>query len=260
MLTAERPQALAERVHRTRFFLGTSLVLGIVVLWGFGPTYFLHPWIATRDLSLPIHIHAVVFIGWIILFIVQALLVSARRTRVHRQVGALGFSLAVAVVLIGVAIPIVATEARLQAWRSLPDTVAMFSFIASSNASSPILFGMFAAGGFAWRQRPEIHKRLMLLATIAIINAAAARTLDDVGWPIVLGPFGFMAPTGPFMQLSTLASAGFLNLWVSPFIGALVLHDVRTMRRVHPVTVIGGLLILLFEPLLCLIAAGAASA
>jgi hypothetical protein len=143
---AERPQALAEHVHRTRFFLWTSLVLGIVVLWGFGLTYFLHPWITTRDLSLPIHIHAVVFIGWIVLFIVQAVLVSSHRTRVHRRVGAVGFWLATAVVLIGVAIPIVATQARVQAWQSLPDTAARFSFIASSNASSPILFGVFTAG------------------------------------------------------------------------------------------------------------------
>jgi hypothetical protein len=259
MLTAERPQARTERVHRTRFFLWTSIVLGIVVLWGFGPTYFLRPWITTRDLSLPIHVHAVVFIGWIVLFIVQAALVSSDRTRVHRRVGTVGLLLAAGVVLIGVVIPIVATQARVQAWRSLPDTAATFSFIASSNASSPILFGVFAAGGFAWRRRPEIHKRLMLLASIAIINAAVARTLDDFGWPIVLGPFGFIAPTGPFMRMSALTSAGFLNMWVFPFIGALVLYDIRTTRRVHPVTAIGGILIILFEPLLRLIAAGAAA-
>jgi hypothetical protein len=251
--TAERNDVRVQ-LRRSRFFLWASIALGIAVLWGFGPTYFLRSFITTRDITPFIHVHALLFISWVMLMIVQAVLVAAHRTRIHRQIGKLGTLLAAAVVLIGVLVPILATPARVQAWEALPDPVARFAFVAG-NASGPILFGLFVTAGFLWRRRAETHKRLMLLASIAIINAAVARILDDFGWPIVLGPFGFMAPTGPFMRMSSVSSAGFGNVFVLPFVAALALHDSRRLGRPHLTTIVGGVVLLLFEPVLLFVAA-----
>jgi hypothetical protein len=79
------------------------------------------------------------------------------------------------------------------------------------------------SGGAAiwYRTRPEVHKRLMVVATVALLFAALAR------WSFVG---------------SGLARAG---IWLSPiFIGTL--HDWITRRRIHPVYTIGSIALFLF--------------
>jgi hypothetical protein len=249
MITPDR-HVSAVATPRTRFFLRMSIALGVAVLWGFGPTYFLRPWIATRDLSFPVHVHAMVFIAWIALLILQTALVASRRTDLHRRVGSAGIVLAAAVVIAGVTIAILApaNPRSLQAWRSIDGLTALLRFLIRSNAISPIVFGLFATAGIMYRRRPEIHKRLMLFASLAISNAAVARVMDDVGWPIVPGPFGFAAPTA--LARTPLLIAVCLSL----FVAAVALHDVRTLRRVHPVTIIGGLAVTPVGGLLLLVA------
>jgi hypothetical protein len=88
------------------------------------------------------------------------------------------------------------------------------------------LFAAFVWLAIAQRHTPQNHKRWMLLATLAIIPAAIAR------WP-GLAPFGPIA----FFGLTDL------------FIIALVIWDVRTRGRLHPVTLWGGLVIIVSQPL-----------
>ena len=119
-----------------------------------------------------------------------------------------------------------------------------------------ILFGLLVAAAFRWRRRPEIHKRLMAIASIAIMSAPMARILDEFGWPITVGPFGFAAPDFGLMGIvmpPRLTMAGFLNLIVAPFYFALVAYDVTRTRRVHRVTVLGGLVLFLFHPAVVLV-------
>lgn len=89
----ERPDIAAER----RFFAGMAFAVLAVVVIGFANTYYLWPLTrATHTASgqlLPsptpflVHVHAVVFSGWIALFVVQASLAATGRTALHRRLG-----------------------------------------------------------------------------------------------------------------------------------------------------------------------------
>jgi hypothetical protein len=89
-----------------------------------------------------------------------------------------------------------------------------------------LVFPILVGAGFYFRRRPDVHKRLMLLATISILSAAVARL------PYVLsgGPLAFF---------------GLTDLFVLP----VVIYDLISRGRVHRATVWGGLLIIVSQPL-----------
>jgi uncharacterized membrane protein YoaK (UPF0700 family) len=90
-----------------------------------------------------------------------------------------------------------------------------------------LVFSSLVAAGFYFRRRADVHKRLMVLATISILAAAIARL-----------PFGFLKAGPPaFFGLTDL------------FIVACVLYDLVSRRRIHRATVCGGLIIILSQPL-----------
>ena len=90
-----------------------------------------------------------------------------------------------------------------------------------------LVFSSLVSAGFYFRRRADVHKRLMVLATISILSAAIARL-----------PFGILKAGPPaFFGLTDL------------FIVACVLYDLIARRRLHRATVWGGLLIILSQPL-----------
>ena len=92
-----------------------------------------------------------------------------------------------------------------------------------------------AGTGLALRRRLETHKRLMTLATIALMSAPLAR----IPWVFRAGPPGFF---------------GLTDL----FIVAMLVYDLATRRRVHPATVWGGLVLVASQPLRLMISGTAA--
>ena len=98
-----RPLPAAER----RFYSGYALALLATVLVGFAQTYYLRPLLpaparALRPLSPLLHVHGLLFTGWMLLLVAQTRLVAARRVDLHRRVGVAGGLLAVAMVVFGV--------------------------------------------------------------------------------------------------------------------------------------------------------------
>ena len=242
--------------RRHRFFLWMAVALVIGVLWGFGPTYFLRPFIHTRDISWIVHVHVLIYVGWIALFVVQATLVAKHRTDIHRRLGAVGVVWAVAVVTAGIVVVLAALPPPARAaWNAVHGPIASFLWLARTVAADPMTFGLLFAAAIALRRHSQAHKRLMLLACVAIMFAALARAFDDLGWPIVLGPFGFESPNSPFVLLGPLLSPyGFSNLIpLLPLFVALVAYDLVKTKRVHPATLCGGLLLFLFRPLAILL-------
>jgi len=90
-----------------------------------------------------------------------------------------------------------------------------------------LLFGVFACAGLACRRRPDVHKRFMLLATIAMLPAAIGRAMGRL--------FGVNRPALFFGA-------------VIFFLLAIVIYDRRRLGRVHPVTLRGGLALMLSFP------------
>lgn len=258
--TIEQPASGVGRIARvrgkSRFFLWTAIALAITVLWGFGPTYFFRAFITTRDLTPVIHVHGFVFTCWIALFMAQTALVSTRRTDIHRRLGIGGIAVAAAVVATGIAVELVGTADLASRWNAVNGPLASSSYLIEASANH-ILFGLLVLAAIWWRKRSESHKRLMVIATITLMSAPVARILDEFGWPITVGPFGFGAPGFGLMgriMPPNLTAMGFLNLIVAPFFLALVVYDLTRTGRIHRATVFGGLALFLFHPAVSLIA------
>ena len=232
-----------------RFFVWMAVALALFVLWGFGPSYFLRPFLYTRDISWVVHVHALVYIGWISLFLVQSMLVARERTDLHRRLGSFGVVWGALVVVVGISTVFATMQPQMRAsWETVHGPVASFLWLAWSNAGNPIMFGILFASAIALRRRAQAHKRLMLLACLSLMNAPMARAFDDLGVPIVLGPFGFASPNSPLAKYGPmLIPQGFMNVILLPFFVALVVFDLVKTGRVHPATIAGGFVLFFFQ-------------
>ena len=79
-----------------KFFSGMALAALLTVVAGFAPSYFFKSHFGGPQLAPLLHVHGALFTAWMVLFLAQALLVTARRTDLHRRLGVAGFLLAVA--------------------------------------------------------------------------------------------------------------------------------------------------------------------
>src|SRR6187399_313415 len=87
-----------------RLFYGTiAVVMGLTVIGGFSATYYLRFFDGGPKASLSgapfttlLHTHAALFTAWMILFVIQTSLISARRVATHRRLGIAGGVLAAA--------------------------------------------------------------------------------------------------------------------------------------------------------------------
>ncbi len=227
-LTAERRGAAhgAPKVNRRRerlFYTGMSVVFLLVVFAGFARTYYLRPYFGTPRLTPLLHLHGLVFSSWIVLLLAQTALVAARRTAVHRRLGWAGAGLAVLMILVGTATAVV----RAKIVEVPPGSASPLVFL-TIPLGDMLVFALLVGAAIYYRRRPDAHKRLMLLATVAILPAAVARL-----------PFDFIQQFGP------LAFFGLPDL----FVLVILLHDLLTRGRPHRATVWGGLLLVVSHPL-----------
>jgi hypothetical protein len=210
--------------RRERFFYtGMAIVIVLTVFAGFAQTYYLRPFFGTPALTPLLHLHGIVFTSWLALFLTQTVLVAANRTRIHRRLGVAGAVLAVLMILIGCATAII----RAKIVEVPPGAPSPLVFL-TIPLGDMLVFACLVGSGFYFRRRADVHKRLMLLATVSILPAATARL-----------PFAFIQQVGP------LAFFGLADL----FILACLLYDLITRRRLHRATVWGGLLIVVSQPL-----------
>lgn len=141
----------------------------ITVVIGFAPTYFLAGMFRAPLPSVIIHVHATVFIGWLLLLILQTSLVSAGRVDLHRKLGIF------AVVYAGIMVPLgwlAATDSLVRAKDAFGRDPRVFYLIPTSEIT---VFGILIALAFRYRKVPAVHKRLIYVANVALLLAAVAR-------------------------------------------------------------------------------------
>jgi hypothetical protein len=212
-----RPRA---RPARSKLYVGVALLIAAIVFVGFSPSFYgtfiegtAHPWI--------IHVHAAVYVGWLVLLFAQATLAARGQIAAHRKVGNFGIAYGALVWVLGlivaVAMPVINVHTGV--W----PTERAESFLAVP-LGDMALFGGFFGAAVAYRSRPEIHKRLIVLAAVAVMFAAVGRAATAVG--TLLG------------DPDTLGRVPRLALWYSPVLVAMA-HDLVTKRRIHPVYWIG---------------------
>jgi hypothetical protein len=203
---------LGTRTKEHWFFWGMSVLIALVVLIGFARTYFLAGYFHAKPLAAPIvHVHAAVFTGWILLLLTQTSLAASGNVAIHRRLGLIGMGLAPLVFVLGV---LVAREmlGRLSGVPGM-DAARLYAVALSEIAgfALPVFFA------FRLRRRPDYHKRLILIGTIAMMTAGFGR------WPVKL----LLHQPLPAM-ICTFA-----------LLGLVTAYDLLSLGKLHRATLLG---------------------
>ena len=190
----------------TRFYTIMAFVMALVIVAGFS----LNLAMGRSSFALPaaFHVHGMIFMGWLGLYLAQAVTIASGNRALHRQLGKLAYILIPAMVAAGVMIIVV----------SIRGTGGPF-FFAQNEFFISNLAGLLVFGGLAWwalrvRRHTGWHRRLMLVAMSALTGPGLGRLLPmplliPYAWPIAVG-------------------ASFV------FGAVAMLVDWRTNGRVHP--------------------------
>jgi hypothetical protein len=209
-----------------RFYTWAAVGACIVVFAGFAKTYYLKGLFGTPELPALRHIHGLVMTLWFGLFVIQARLVAVRRVALHRRLGLFGALLAALVLAVGT---VTAIDAAKRGSSPGPPPLAFLAVPLGDMLVFATLVGM----GLYFRQRSDIHRRLMLLSSVCMLSAAFARI-----------PLDFVRTGGPLLYF------GLTDL----FVLACVVYDTRMNRRLHPAFGWGALLVVASHPLRLMLA------
>ena len=217
-------QVEVSRRHRGQnFFAAMSVVLLVAVLVGFARTFYLRALLGLPDMPVHRYVHGAVLTAWFLLLVIQAFLVRAGRTRVHRRVGPFAAVLAVAVVAISLF-----TLAR----RDAP-FIDEAPFRSLGQLNVVVGFSFCVGVAVVLRHRSEVHKRMMLLGSVLITGPALDRMARLPALAEFLDPFLPDALGSTGVAFATFATPSLML--------AVVGYDLLTRRRPHPAT-LGGLL------------------
>ena len=199
--------------------------LAAVMILAFGRTFYAKFLFDLPPLSRMAVLHGILATLWLGLHVTQARLIAAHRVDIHRKLGILA-------AVVGVLLAVQALDLGITrvATGHAPPGRNPLEFL-SVPIGTTTMFVLFLASALALRKKKEWHKRLMLLATMALLVPAAGR-LDG----LIMHPLGL--PRG--MVALPLTAVFVLWAWV---------HDWRKRGRVHPVFILGGLALLVSIPL-----------
>jgi hypothetical protein len=141
--------------------------------FGFARTYFLRSYFQSTGLPLLNQVHGAAFTGWVVLFLVQTTFVSIHRTDVHRKLGWAGAALAAFMSVLTLRLAVNVVHQAVVCCNA--DAARKFFAVPVADV---IVFATLVAAAVVYRREPGTHKRLMLLATLAILDAATTR------WPL----------------------------------------------------------------------------
>jgi len=209
--TAAARPGTTRRIGHTRFYLGLSLFMVAIVLAGFWPSYFGPMLRGNVARPLVVQLHGIVFVGWMVLLVVQVAVAVRGDVGLHRRIGQWGIAYGCLVLAMGLAVGLAAPVMHANAGDWTRDRAAGFLL---TTLGDMVLFGSFFGAAVWYKSRPEIHKRLMVVATVALLFAAVGRTgLDS-------------------------SPALFEFVWLSPILVGIS-YDWISRRRVHPAYIVG---------------------
>jgi hypothetical protein len=208
--TTTIPATKTGALQRPPFYIGASLLMGLIAVVGFWPTYFGPLVTGTIAQPLLIHIHATVFTGWLVLFLTQAVFAATKRVTWHLRLGKIGIGYGALLLVIGLSTGVLRSS-RLPLGGPAEDLL----FAATADM---VVFAGFFATAIVYRRQPQIHKRLMMVAANMLLIAAVSRIT-------------FIPPPPAGLPL-------FLAIWFLPVISALA-YDWLSQRRIHAVYLIG---------------------
>jgi hypothetical protein len=192
-----------------------SLLIAVVAVYGFSHTIGHNLLHASPIPPFVLTIHAIVFPGWVLFFILQSALVRTRNVPLHRTLGWFGLAFGIGLVVLGYITATGMDRFFLQQHRMKTPAFLIIQLMDLCCFAIPFALAIY------WRRRPEFHRRLMLIATCGLTDAAFGR----FPWP----PLVF--------------SSGGVDALI--FLG--ILRDLIVDRRIHKVYLYAFPLLLLFQ-------------
>ena len=118
-------------------------------------------------------VHAIVFLSWMVVYLVQCILVVRRKTPFHKRVGSASMYLGGLMFVLGISVSVLLVR------RFLEEGLVSGVGAGVWKAAEPFLdisqFAILISLGFLNRKTSAIHKRYMLLTTVSVLPAATAR-------------------------------------------------------------------------------------
>ena len=203
------------------FFVVMSLLFLIISVVGFVPSY-QAMYAGTRKFPIHwiAHVHGALMTSWLLVFITQTILAAKGHLKFHRQLGL--FSVA-----LGVLIWISMWIASARALIGFNPPLDHFLFdVLIIQFYGIVLFGFFFTWGILERKNAAVHKRLLFLSTVVLMQAG----IDRMHWL----PGLHMTLSIRFFYLDSLLIPLFIYDWI-------------VLKRIHKVTWIGTLLFIVLQ-------------
>jgi hypothetical protein len=203
------------------FFSSMAVLILASVFVGFARSYYLAGVFKAPLPNLLVHIHGAMFSSWILLLIAQTSLVAAGRVDLHRRLGLLGFGLACIMVVLGL---LVATDSLARHFAAGEKGVGARVFYVVPLADL-LVFSALIYFAFRNRFNPAAHKRLILIATITLLDAAFVR------WPIPVAWWDIRVA----------------QMCCYPLLLSLIIYDLWSTGKIHRVTISASVFLIVMQ-------------
>jgi len=206
---------------RRLFFVIMASAVIATVFAGFAPTFYLRSsFPQDRPMSLLLHVHGIVFSGWVSVFLVQTILIARGSRRLHQRLGWVAVGIAATMVILVVAAMIEQLR-RVGGFPPPPLALALSAF-------DIITFAILVGAAIYCRKQSDWHRRFMLSATILLLGAPMFRVVIH------------------FVGITDISKVGIVStLLVDAFFLPCLAYDLFTRRRIHPAYFVALVLIVL---------------
>ena len=234
---AAAPQLTTPSRLARLFYPGAALVVLALMLIGFQQFYLHGRSYPDREIPPPIRgliiAHGVTMSIWVLLFVVQPLLIASGNFRVHQRLGVLGAVLAAVIFVLG-------WMTGVESTRIAPPDARIWGLTFKQFMAVPLmsiaLFALLVATAVWQRRRPEIHRPLMLMATLVAIPAAVSR-IDALNalyvgtvWERLFGPFFMTVVLGVILFGVKCALSRSFDRWFAAGLTGLIVSCALIMQ------------------------------
>lgn len=203
---------IAARVQREEtFYQRMGIGLALLILFAFGQ-FAARGFVDYRHVPLAVHFHAAAMASWLLLLVVQSTLAQRMDLALHRKIGWVGLVLVLAIPPLAIA----ACVAMMRAHAVPPFFTP--AFFLTLVAVESLTFAGLVIAAIALRRRTQWHRRLMIGATIILLEPAFGRLL----------PMPLMGGWGEWVAMVLQLVA----------VGIVARHDLGARGKLHAATLL----------------------
>ena len=218
-------------MKKDNYFFAVNILLLLIVLIGFSPTFYLRPLSDQEPLPFYLIVHGISCTAWFVVIVIQSYLVKKGKTIQHKVYGKYFSLIALVLVISGYAVliystgkyhmefPILTSGIEIEGERKFTALIIVGDFI------QLIVYLVFVYLGYRYRSNGKLHKRAMLIASILICQQALVR----------LGKFEVI------MIGENPGASGGIYAVIVPFLIllSLLVYDTIKFRKPQRISIIG---------------------